>query len=169
MEAALQPWSTNLLNSEYVSVQDLFQVWAQRWYRAVGMLRNSPWPCVWFKSANVPESSSSSQGFNLKRWPVLANETASQVFLDCLFISSLYSLLYFYKNISPEVWHFQFPLSQIYCLHKSLLLFKQSSCFRDSLGISLIIYYLPPLMCPIVNLWLHCKSCYNPSVYYLSS
>ena len=81
MEAALQPWSTNLLNSEYVSVQDLFQVWAQRWYRAVGMLRNSPWPCVWFKSANVPESSSSSQGFNLKRWTVSANKTASPSFL----------------------------------------------------------------------------------------
>jgi hypothetical protein len=30
------------------------------------------------------------------------------------------------------------------------------------LGISLIIYYLPPLMCPIVNLWLHCNSCYIP-------
>ena len=28
--------------------------------------------------------------------------------------------------------------------------------------ISLIIYYLPPLMCPIVNLWLHCNSCYIP-------
>ena len=33
---------------------------------------------------------------------------------------------------------------------------------RFSLGISLIIYYLPPLMCPIVNLWLHCNSCYIP-------
>ena len=31
------------------------------------------------------------------------------------------------------------------------------------------IYYLPLLMCPIVNLWLHCNSCYIPSVYYLSS
>ena len=44
------------------------------------------------------------------------------------------------------------PFSQIYCLHKSLLLFKQSSCFSDSLGISLTIYYLLPLMCPIANL-----------------
>ena len=68
----------------------------------------------------------------------------------------------FTKNIRPEVWHFQFPLSQIYYLHKSLLLFKQSSCFSDSLRISLIIYYLPSLMCPIVNLWLHCNSCYIP-------
>ena len=93
MEAALQPWSTSLLNSEYISVQDLFQVWAQRWYRAVGMLRNSPWPCVWFKSANVPESSSSSQGFNLKRWTVLANETASQFsWTACLF--QVYILFY---------------------------------------------------------------------------
>ena len=56
----------------------------------------------------------------------------------CLF-QAYDSLLYFYKNIRPEAWHFQFPLSQIYYLHKSLLFFKQSSCFSDSLGISLII------------------------------
>ena len=68
----------------------------------------------------------------------------------------------FYKNSRSEVWHFQFPLSQIYYLPKLLLLFKQSSCFSDSLRISLIIYYLPPLMCPIGNLWLHCNSCYIP-------
>ena len=76
--------------------------------------------------------------------------------------------LYFYQNIRPEVWHFQIPLSQIYYLHKSLLFFKQSSCFNDSLRISLIIYYLPLVMCPIANLWLHCNSCYI-HVYYLSS
>ena len=93
---------------------------------------------------SVPEFNSSSQGFNLKRWTVSANETASQFSMDCLFISSFKdSLLYFYKNIRPQVWHFPFLLSQIYYLHKSLLLFKQSSCFSDSLGISLIIYYLP--------------------------
>ena len=73
------------------------------------------------------------------------------------------SLFYtFTKNIRPEVWHFRFPLPQIYYLHKSLLLFKESSCFSDPLGISLIIYYLLPLMCPIVNLWLHCSSYYIP-------
>ena len=43
-----------------------------------------------------------------------------------------------------------------------MLFFKQSSCFSDSLRISLIIYYLLLLMCPIVNLWLHCNSCYIP-------
>ena len=90
------------------------------------------------------------------------------VFLDCLFISSLRFSLYFYKSIRSEVWHFQFPLSQTYYLHKSLLLFKQSSCFRNSLGIRLIIYYLL-LMCPTVNLWLHCNSCYIPQfISYLS-
>ena len=56
----------------------------------------------------------------------------------------------------------QFPLTQIYYVYKSLLFFKQSSCFSDSLRISLTIYYLLPLMCPIVNLWLHCNSCYTP-------
>ena len=42
------------------------------------------------KKERMPESSSSSQGFNLKRWMVLANEAASPNFLlDCLLISSL--------------------------------------------------------------------------------
>ena len=45
------------------------------------------------------------------------------------------SLLYFYKSIRSEVWHFQFPLTQIYCLHASLLSFKQSFCFSGSLRI----------------------------------
>ena len=92
----------------------------------------------------------------------VGNETASHFSMDCLLIPSLRVSFYFYKNIRPEVWHFQFPLSQIYYLHKWLLLFKQSPCFSDSLGISLIIYYLPSLLCPIVNLWLHCNSCYIP-------
>ena len=44
----------------------------------------------WLQSPSVLESSSSSQGFNLKRWMVSANEAASPNFLlDCLLISSL--------------------------------------------------------------------------------
>ena len=91
-----------------------------------------------------------------QRWGSLS------VFLDCLFISSLRFSFILYKSIRSEVWHFQFSLTQIYYLHKSLLLFKQSSCFSDSLRISLTIYYLLPLMCLTVNLWLHCNSCYIP-------
>ena len=68
----------------------------------------------------------------------------------CLF-QAYDSLLYFYKNIRPEAWHFQFPLSQIYYLHKSLLLFKQSSCFNDSLGISLEV----KLLSRVQLLWPH--------------
>ena len=90
------------------------------------------------------------------------NETASQFSWTACLFQAYDSLLYFYKSIRSEVWYFQLPLTQIYYIHKSLLLFKQSSCFSDSLGISLIIYYLPPLLCPIVNLWLHCNSCYIP-------
>ena len=52
----------------------------------------------------------------------------------CLF-QALGFLLYFDKSIRSEVWHFQFPLTQIYCLHKSLLPFKQSFCFRGCLRI----------------------------------
>ena len=48
---------------------------------------------------------------------------------------ALGSLLYFDKSIRSEVWHFQFPLTHIYCLHKSLLPFKQSFCFSGSLRI----------------------------------
>ena len=111
----------------------------------------------------LPESNSSSQGFNLKRWTVSAREMRQPLsFLGLPVYFKFKILLYFYKNIRPELWHFQFPLSQIYYLHKSLLLFKHSSCFSDSLRISLIIYYVPPLMCPIVNLWSHCNSCYIP-------
>ena len=44
----------------------------------------------------------------------------------CLFQASG-SLLYFDKSIRSEVWHFQFPLTQIYFLHKTLLPFKQDS------------------------------------------
>ena len=51
------------------------------------------------------------------------------------FISSLRFFLYFNKSIRSEVWHFQLPLTQIYCLHKSLLPFKQSFCSRGSLRI----------------------------------
>ena len=39
---------------------------------------------------------------------------------------------------------FQLPLTQVYCLQKSLLPYKQSSCFSDSLRIGFTIYYLLP-------------------------
>ena len=123
----------------------------------------------------VLESSSSSQGISLKRWAVsVENDAASdsRCGTACLFQVSG-SLLYFDKSIRSEVW-LQFPLTHIYCLQKSLLPFKQSSCFSDSLRIVFTIYYLLPLMCPISNLWLHCNSCLclgcipHSSVYFLS-
>ena len=52
--------------------------------------------------------------------------------------------------------------NQIYCLQKSLLSYKQSSCFSDSFRIRFTIYYLLSLMCPILNLWFHCNSCHIP-------
>ena len=81
----------------------------------------------------LAESSSSSQGINLKGWAVLAsNDAASQFSWTACLFQALDSLLYFDKSIRSEVWHFQFPLTQIYCLHKSLLSFKQSFCFSGS-------------------------------------
>ena len=80
------------------------------------------------------ESSSSSQGISLRRWVVSAgNDVASdsRYGTTCLFQASG-SLLYFFKSIRSEVWHFLFPLTQIIV---SLLPFKQSSCFSHSLRI----------------------------------
>ena len=97
----------------------------------------------------LPESSSSSQGISLKGWAVLVGDDAasdSKYGTICLF-QGLGSLLYFDKSIRSEVWHFQSPHTQIYCLQKSLLPYKQSSCFSDSLRIRFTIYYLL-LMCP---------------------
>ena len=89
----------------------------------------------------VPESSSSSQGISLKGWAVSAgNDVASdsRYGTTCLFQASG-SLLHFFKSIRSEVWHFQFPLTQIIV---SLLPFKQSFCFRDSLRIVFTCHYI---------------------------
>ena len=48
-------------------------------------------------------------------------------------------LLYFFKNIRSEVWHFQFPLTQIIV---SLLPFRRSSCFSNSLRIMFTCDYI---------------------------
>ena len=73
-----------------------------------------------------------------QRWGSLS------VFLDCLFISSLRFSLYFYKSIRWEVWHFQFPLTQIYYFHKSLLLFRvpASAILSESALPSIISFLL---------------------------
>ena len=93
----------------------------------------------------------------------MRNETASQFSLGLPVYFKFKILFYtFTKTLGQRFDIFSSPLSQIYYPHKSLLLFKQSSCFSDSLRISLIIYYLPSLMCPIINLWLYCNSCYIP-------
>ena len=49
----------------------------------------SDFPEQRWSNRDVPESNSSNQRFNLKRWTVSANETASQFSMDCLFIPSL--------------------------------------------------------------------------------
>ena len=86
-----------------------------------------------------------------------------------MFISSFrFSFILWQKH---EVRGLTFLVSptQIYCLQKSLLSYKQSSCFSNSLRTGFTIYYPLPLMCPILNLWLHCNSCYIPQfISYLS-
>ena len=90
---------------------------------------------------SLPESSSSSQGISLKGWAVAVGDNIasdSRCRTTCLFQASCL-LLYFDKSIRSEVWHFQFPLTQIIV---SLLPFKQSFCFRDSLRIVFTCHYI---------------------------
>ena len=90
---------------------------------------------------DIPESGSSSKGISLKGWAVsVGNNVASdsRYGTTCLFQASG-SLLYFFKSIRSEVWHFQFPLTQIIV---SLLPFKQSSCFSYSLRIVFTCDYI---------------------------
>ena len=71
----------------------------------------------------------------------VGDEAASQFSFGLPVYFKFKILLYFYKNIRPEVWHFQFPLSQIYYLHKSLLLFRvPASVIISESALSSIIY-----------------------------
>ena len=91
--------------------------------------------------SKVPESSSNSQGISLKVWAVsveIDSASDSRYRTACLFQASGL-LLYFDKSIRSEIWHFQFPLTQIYCL---IFPFKQSSCFSDSLRIMFTCDYI---------------------------
>ena len=110
----------------------------------------------------VPESYASNQGFNLKRWSVLVREMRQPLsFLGLPVYFKLMSLFYTFAkalgqrfNIFSSHWpRFIFSINH-FCSSEFLLQWFSQ--------ISLIIYYLPPLMCPIVNLWLHCNSCYIP-------
>ena len=60
---------------------------------------------------------------------------------DYMFISSFRFSFILWRKHRSEVWHFQSPppTTQIYCLQKSLLPFKQSSCFSESLRICFTI------------------------------
>ena len=74
------------------------------------------------------------------RWET---EAASQFSWTACLFQAYDSLLYFYKSIRSEVWYFQPPLTQIFCLHKSLFPLKRSFCLSDSL-----IYFFS---CVLVN------------------
>ena len=76
-------------------------------------------------------------------WCWWETEAASQFSWTACLFQAYDSLLYFYKSIRSEVWYFQFPLTQICCLHKSLLPLKMSFCLSDSL-----IYFFS---CVLVN------------------
>ena len=94
-----------------------------------------------FLIITVPESSSSSQGISLKRWAVLAENDAasdSRCGTACLFQASVF----FYtltKALSQRFYIFSSPSPRFIV---SLLPFKQSSCFSDSLRIVFTCDYI---------------------------
>ena len=93
----------------------------------------------------LPKSSSGSQGISLKGWAVSVEDDVasdSTCGTTCLFQGSGF-LLYFDKCIRSEVWHFQFPRTQIYCLQKSLLPFRvPASAILSESALLSIIYFL---------------------------
>ena len=112
----------------------------------------------------VPESYSSNQGFNLKRWTVLVREMRQPLIFLGLPLYFKFKILFYtftktlgqrfdiFSSLSPR-----FIISINHCCSSNWV---PASVILS--GISLIIYYPPLLMCPIVNLWLHCNSCYIP-------
>ena len=115
----------------------------------------------------LPESSSSSQGFNMKRWTVSAmRQPLSFLGLPIYFKFKILSYT-FTKTLGQRFDIFSSPsprfiISINHCWSSGFLLqrFSQNQ-----------LYHLlsTSLMCPIVNLWLHCNSWYIPQfISYLS-
>ena len=117
----------------------------------------------------LPESSSSSQGFNLKRWTMSAMRQPLN-FLGLLIYFKFKIFFYtFTKALSQRFDIFSSPsprfiISINHCCSSNRV--PASAILSDS-ALPSIIYFL--LMCPIVHLWLYCNSCYIPRfISYLS-
>ena len=67
----------------------------------------------------------------------------------------------FTKTLGQRFDIFSFPHPDLLS-PEIIVVLQQSSCFSDSLRMGFTIYYLLSLMCPVLNLWLHCNSCYIP-------
>ena len=107
------------------------------------------------------ESSSSSQGFNLKRWTVSAmRQPLSFLGLPIYFKFKIFFYT-FTKALGQRFDIFSSP-SPRFIMSINHCCSSNRVSASVILRISLTIYYLLPLMCPIVNLWLHCNSCYIP-------
>ena len=86
--------------------------------------------CCWSPAPAARDSTWKDGPCRREKWDSLS------IFIWTAYVFQAYdSLLYLYKSIRSEVWYFQFPLTQICCLHKSLLPFKQNFCFSSSLWI----------------------------------
>ena len=98
-----------------------------------------------------------------ERWKMSAREMRQPLNLLWTAYYSKFKILFytFTKTLGQRFDIFSSP-SPRFIISINHCCSSNSSCFSDSLGISLIIYYLPLVMCPIVNLWLHCNSCYIP-------
>ena len=93
----------------------------------------------------------------------VGDETASQFFFGLPLYFKFKILFYtFTKTLCQRFDIFSSPSPRFIISINHCCSSNRVPASVNSLGISLIIYYLPPLMCPIANLWLHCNSCYIP-------
>ena len=105
-----------------------------------GVTKSRTWLSDWTELARVQLQLPGIQPEEMKD---VGHEAASQFSFGLPLYFKFKILLYFYKNIRSEAWHFQFPLTQIYYLHKSLLLFRvPASVILWESALSSIIYLL---------------------------
>ena len=115
------------------------------------------------------ESSSSSQGVSLKGWAVSAdNDTVSDSHSTELHVYFKLHVLFYTltKALGQRFDILSFP--HPYLLFPEIIVVLKTEFLLQGYSHNWLFYYLLSLMCPILNLWLHCNSCNIPQFIYLS-